>query len=241
MTFEKTLIGGAVLAFLAISPAQSAGLSITYGLSDFDIDYQFTSEGTTQGGSTVDDFEHYNLGLTFDRGAYSFGLNVGGLLEQPADEFARNGSFINTYDTSRVSRSLSVSRPISDKLSLTVGYYSAELTMESDQPGLDDSIATDALYGSVSYSDRLTDTMFYYARLGAQINEADMTVNTDEGPRTPSLDGDGVVMSLGIYYPLENDAGLTFGVEHKDFTYDGDEWRLAESQSLFTIGYNFQF
>ena len=73
------------------------------------------------------------------------------------------------------------------------------------------------------------------------INDADLKVNSNDGVLTASLDGDGVVFGAGIYYPLDDSKGLTFAAEHKDFTYDNAQWDLEESQTLFTIGYNFQF
>ena len=96
-------------------------------------------------------------------------------------------------------------------------------------------------FASLTYADRLTDKLFWFGRFGAQINDADLEVNSNDGLVTASLDGDGIVFGAGIYYPLDATKGLTFASEHKDFTYDGGAWDLEESQTLLTIGYNFRF
>lgn len=115
------------------------------------------------------------------------------------------------------------------------------MTVASDNAGKDDTTDTDAFFVSLTYADKLTDKLFWYGRLGAQLNDAEINVNTDEGPLRSSLDGDGVVFGAGIYYPLDATKGLTFAAEHKDFTYDNAQWELEESQTLLTIGYSFQF
>ena len=131
-----------------------------------------------------------------------------------------------------------------DSLTLSSGYYPAEVAIGSDpedENQADDTIETEALFASLTYSARLNDTMFWYGRVGAQLNQADLTVNANDGLLTATLDGSGYLLGAGIFYPLSDTTGLTFGAEFKEFNYDGGRWDLSEEQTLFTAGYNFQF
>lgn len=242
MLFSKRLIGAQILAAVSFSPAMAADISVSFGQADFEMFYAVTLNDETSRGQTVDDFDYVDLGLSVNRGEYTFGFNISQLLEQEVDEYSGNGQeLIGSYDTKRDSYSFSVTRNISEKVYLAAGYYSASLTVASDIAGKDDTTDTDAFFASLTYADKLTDKLFWYGRLGAQLNDAEIKVNTNDGPLTSSLDGDGVVFGAGIYYPLDATKGLTFAAEHKDFTYDNAQWDLEESQTLFTIGYNFQF
>lgn len=240
MRFSNNFLGCSIIAALAFSPASAANLSASFGQADFEMFYAVTFDGETTRGQTADDFDYVDLGLSIDRGDYTFGFNFSQLLEQEVDEYS-GGSLVGSYDTERDSFSFSVARNISEKLSVAAGYYSATVTVATDTPGLNDTTDTDAFFASLTYADRLTDELFWYGRLGAQLNDADLKVNSNDGVLTASLDGDGVVFGTGIYYPLDDSKGLTFAAEHKDFTYDNAQWDLEESQTLFTIGYNFQF
>jgi hypothetical protein len=241
MRILSCCVGSSVVALLAFQPASAANFSISFGQADFEMFYAATFDGETDRGKTADDFDYIDLGVSVDRGDYRFGFNVSTLLEQEVDEYEYGGDYIDSYDTERNSYSFSVSRNISEKLSTTVGYYSAELTVATNRPGQEDSTETDAFFASLTYADRLTDKLFWFGRFGAQINDADLEVNSNDGLVTASLDGDGIVFGAGIYYPLDATKGLTFASEHKDFTYDGGAWDLEESQTLLTIGYNFRF
>jgi len=234
-------MGGAILAALAFQPASAANVSVSFGQADFEMFYAITVDGELERGQSVDDFDYLDLSISVDRGDYTYGFTASSLLEQQVDEVS--GGVSTPYDTERDSYSFSASRNLSEKLSLTGGYYAAKLAIESDTPGKDDTIETDAFFASLTYADRLTDKLFWYSRFGAQINDADLKVNGSNGIDVYkySLDGDGISFGAGIFYPLDATKGLTFAAEHKDFTYDNNEWDLEESQTLFTIGYNFQF
>lgn len=242
MPVSKRLIGSSLLASLSFSPALAVDVSISFGQADFEMFYAVTLDGQTFRGQSVDDFNHVDLGVSVNRGNYTFGANISQLMEQEVGEYGGDGGqFLGSYDTKRDSFSFSVSRNISEKLYLTAGYYSASLTVSTDTPGDNDTTDTDAFFGSLTYVGKLTEELIWYGRLGAQLNDADLKVNSENGLLTSSLDGDGVVFGLGIYYPLDETRGLTFAAEHKDFTYESAQWDLEESQTLFTIGYNFQF
>jgi len=241
MRISPCLMGGAILAALAFQPASAANVSVSFGQADFEMFYAITVDGELERGQSVDDFDYLDLSISVDRGDYTYGFTASSLLEQQVDEVS--GGVSTPYDTERDSYSFSASRNLSEKLSLTGGYYAAKLAIESDTPGKDDTIETDAFFASLTYADRLTDKLFWYSRFGAQINDADLKVNGSNGIDVYkySLDGDGISFGAGIFYPLDATKGLTFAAEHKDFTYDNNEWDLEESQTLFTIGYNFQF
>lgn len=241
MRISSSLLGCSLLATLAFQPASAANVSLTFGQADFEMFYTFTHEGEIIRGQTIDDFDYVDLGLSIERGDYTYGFNVSSLLKQKVDEYVYGQGVVGAYDTDRESYSFSVARNISEKLSLSAGYYSAELTVATETPGQSDTTETDAFFGSLTYADRLTDKLFWYGRFGAQINDAELTLNTNNGAVVSSLDGDGIVFGAGIYYPLDDTKGLTFAAEHKDFTYDNATWDLEESQTLLTVGYNFQF
>lgn len=243
MLISKRLLGTSLLISLSFSPALAANVSVSFGKADFEMFYAFARDGETARGQTIDEFNYVDLGLSVNRDKYTFGVNVSQLMEQEVSEYGGNGNrFIGFYDTKRDSYSFSVSRNISEKLHFTAGYYSATVTVESDTPGKSDTTDTDAFFGSLTYADRLTDELFWYGRLGAQLNDAELNlVNDEDNFTTASLDGDGVVFGAGIYYPLDEARSLTFAVEQKDFTYDNAQWDLEESQTLLSIGYNFQF
>ena len=241
MRISPCLTGGAILAALAFQPASAANVSVSFGQADFEMFYAITVDGELERGQSVDEFDYLDLSISVDRGDYTYGFTASSLLEQQVDEVS--GGESTPYDTERDSYSFSASRNLSEKLSLTGGYYAAKLAIESDTPGKDDTIETDAFFASLTYADRLTDKLFWYGRFSAQINDADLKVNGNNGIDVYkySLDGDGISFGAGIFYPLDATKGLTFAAEHKDFTYDNNEWDLEESQTLFTIGYNFQF
>jgi len=241
MRISPCLTGGAILAALAFQPASAANVSVSFGQADFEMFYAITVDGNPQRGQSIDDFDYVDLGISVDRGDYTYGFTASSLLEQPVDEVSNGVS--TPYDTERDSYSFSVSRNLSEKLSLTGGYYAAKLAVESDTPGKEDTIETDAFFASLTYADRLTDKLFWYGRFSAQINDGDLKLNKDNGIDVLqfSADGDGTSFGAGIFYPLDATRGLTFAAEHKDFTYDAGLTNLEESQTLFTIGYNFQF
>jgi len=94
----------------------------------------------------------------------------------------------------------------------------------------------------LTFSDQLTDQLFYYSRLGAQINEAELIVYPDDEPiLRQTLDGVAWLFGAGIIYPFTESTSLTFGFEYKDFIYDGGVWDLNEDQTLFTIGSSYSF
>lgn len=243
MLVSKRFLGTSLLISLSFSPAMAANVSVSFGKADFEMFYAVALDDETFRGQTVDDFNYVDLGLSVNRDKYTFGVNVSQLMEKEVSEYGGDGNqFIGSYDTKRDSYSFSVSRNISEKLYFTAGYYSATVTVATDTPGKDDTTDTDAFFGSLTYADKLTDELFWYGRLGAQLNDAELNVGSDEdNSMTASLDGDGIVFGVGIYYPLDDARGLTFAAEQKDFTYDNAQWDLEESQTLFSIGYNFQF
>ena len=236
--FKKIHFTVVLCAGLMFQPANAANVSITTGQADFLLDY--TVDGSD--GSFQDTFEYFNLGFTTRRGDYTFGINLSGLLETTVQEY-----FENTPDgrpfVDRDSISIFIGKPISDKLSLSGGYYTSEVTVsDTEYVGPDDTIETQALFASLTFSDQLTDQLFYYSRLGAQINEAELTVHPDEEPElSQSLDGVAWLFGAGIVYPFTETTSLTFGFEYKDFIYDGGLWDLNEDQTLYTIGYSFGF
>ena len=239
------LLGGLLMSSLLAQSANAVNLTITAGQADFDISYKvaYSDNSGSSSGAFSDNFDYYNVGLSVERGNYTFGVNATGLLEKEVDEYV-NGVFDGKYDTSRSSYAVSVARPISNNLSLSGGYYASEVVIESDPQGQiqgDDTIETQALFASLTYSDRLNDTMSWYSRVGVQINEAELTVNSDSGRLNETLDGSGYLVGAGIFYPLSDTTGLTFGAEFKEFNYDGGRWDLSEDQTLLTAGYNFQF
>ena len=144
-------------------------------------------------------------------------------------------------DVERNSISVFIGKSISDKLSLSGGYYTSEVTVSAANYA-DDTVETQALFASLTFSDQLTDQLFWYSRLGAQINEAELTVHPDGEPEvSQTLDGVAWLFGAGIVYPFTETTSLTFGFEYKDFIYDGGAWDLNEDQTLFTIGYSYDF
>ena len=241
MRIAPCLLGSTFLVALAFQPASAANVSVSFGQADFEMLYEITVDGNSVRGQSIGDFDYVDLGISVDRGDYTYGFTASSLLEQPVDEVSNGVS--TPYDTERDSYSFSVSRNLSEKLSLTGGYYGAKLAVETDTPGKDDTIETDAFFASLTYADRLTDKLFWYGRFSAQINDGDLKLNRANGIDVLqfSADGDGTSFGAGTFYPLDATRGLTFAAEHKDFTYDAAETDLEESQTLFTIGYNFQF
>lgn len=236
--FYKTILSSLILSVSSLQAAHAANVSITAGRADFLLDYTVNgSEGSFQ-----DTFEYYNLGLSTRRGDYTFGVNLSGLLETTVQEYFENTPEGNPT-VERDSISIFIGKPISDKLSLSGGYYTSEVTIsDTKYVGPDDTIETQALFASLTFSDQLTDQLFWYSRLGAQINEAELTVHPDEEPvMSQTLDGVAWLLGAGIVYPLNGSANATFGFEYKDFIYDGGAWDLNEDQTLLTIGYSFSF
>lgn len=245
MRISVKFLGGVLLASFGFQSANAANVTISPGQADFDLSYKvaFRDNSGSSVGSFSDTFDYYNIGLSVDRGGYTFGVNATGLLEKDVAEYV-DGAFDGNYGVDRSSYALSVARRISDSLTLSSGYYTAEVAIGSDSEDenqADDTIETEALFASLTYSARLNDTMFWYGRVGAQLNQADLTVNANDGLLTATLDGSGYLLGAGIFYPLSDTTGLTFGAEFKEFNYDGGRWDLSEEQTLFTAGYNFQF
>ena len=236
--FKKIHFTVVFCAGLMFQPANAANVSITMGQADFLLDYKVNGSN----GSFQDTFDYYNLGLSTQRGDYTFGVNVSGLLETTVQEYYENVPD-GTPDAERNSISVFIGKSISDKLSLSGGYYTSEVTVsDTNYVGPDDTIETQALFASLTFSDQLTDQLFYYSRLGAQINEAELTVHPDEEPVVnQTLDGVAWLFGTGIVYPLNDSTNVTFGFEYKDFIYDGGAWDLNEDQTLFTIGYSYDF
>tara|TARA_B110000971_G_C20024662_1_gene508164 strand:- start:1386 stop:2117 length:732 start_codon:yes stop_codon:yes gene_type:complete len=237
------LLGGLLMSSLLAQSANAVNVSVTAGQADFEMTYALNTDNINAAGKTKDAFNYYNLGVSIDRGEYTYGANLTGLLEQGVSEFDTNsGEYLGEYDASRSSYSLSVARALSENLSVSVGYYSAQFLMAGDVASEDDETNTEALFASLTYSDRLNDKMFWYGRIGAQLNEAEIIVQTkNHGVLSEKLDGDAIVLGAGIVYPLSDTANLIFGLEHKDFNYSGTTWDLSESQTLSTVGYSFQF
>jgi hypothetical protein len=232
--FKPFVLPAAFLAGFVSLPAHAANVSISAGQADVYVAYKNENSGSFEG--TLD---YYNLGFSTRRGGYTFGLNVTGLLEDELKEV--NVGEISFPDAERDSISFSIAKPISDTLSLSGGYYTSELAVH-DLVGAADTIETQALFATLTFSDQLTDRLFWYGRLGAQINEAELTVHPGEDPViSETLDGFAYVVGAGIVYPLEGSKSLTFGTEYKEFNYDGGIWDLDEDQTLFTIGYNYGF
>jgi hypothetical protein len=245
MRIPVKFLGGVLLASFGFQSANAANVTLSSGQADFDFSYKvaFRDNSGSSVGSFSDTFDYYNLGLSVDRGGYTFGVNAAGLLEKDVAEYV-DGTFDGNYGVDRSSYSFSVSKRISDSLTLSSGYYTAEVAVgpgSEDESQDDDTIETEALFASLTYSARLNDTMFWYGRVGAQLNQADLTVNANDGLLTATLDGNAYLLGAGIFYPLSDTTGLTFGAEFKEFNYDGGRWDLSEEQTLFTAGYNFQF
>jgi opacity protein-like surface antigen len=236
--FKKTHLSVVFLAGVMLQPANAANVSITTGQADFLLDY--TVNGSN--GAFQDTFNYYKLGFSTRRGDYTFGLNVSGLLETTVQEYFENTPDGNP-DVERDSISVFIARPISDNLTLSGGFYTSEVKIsDSNFEGPGDSIETEALFASLTFSDQLTDQLFWYGRLGAQINEAELTVHPNEEPiMKETLDGVAWLLGAGVVYPFTGSTSLTFGFEYKDFIYDGGLWDLNEDQTLFTIGYNYGF
>lgn len=124
MLFSKRLIGAQILAAVSFSPAMAANISVAFGQADFEMLYAVTLNDETSRGQTVDDFDYVDLGLSVNRGEYTFGFNISQLLEQEVDEYTGNGQqFIGSYDTKRDSYSFSVTRNLSEKVYLAAGYF----------------------------------------------------------------------------------------------------------------------
>lgn len=236
--FYKTILSTLILSFSSIQAASAASFSVTTGQSDFNLEYKVNNST----GSFEETFNYYNIGLSADRGGYTFGLNFSGLLEDEAQE-TFEGEADEIVDVNRDAISLSVSRPMSDNLFLSGGYYVSEVTV-SDQlnESADDTIETQALFASLTRSGQLTEQLLWFGRFGAQINQAELTVHPNDEPTiSQTLDGYAFLLGAGIVYPLTGTASLTFGAEYKEFIYDGGSWDLDEEQALFTAGYNYRF
>jgi len=237
MSFKKLAIP-LILPISLFQPAHSADVSITTGQADFLLAY--TVNGSE--GSFEETFDYYNLGVSTRRGDYNFGLNISGLLESTVQEYDEGVPDANP-NAERDSISLFIGRPISDKLSLSGGYYTSEVRLSDPSfESADDTIETQALFASLTFSDQLTDQLFWYGRLGAQINEAELTVHPNGEPEiSQTLDGVAWLLGAGIVYPLTGSTSLRFAFEYKDFIYDGGAWDLNEDQTLYTVGYSFGF
>jgi hypothetical protein len=239
--FKPFVLPAAFLAGFVSLPADAANVSISAGQADFDFFYQIASGDETSSGEFANTLDYYDVGLSVDRGAYTFAVNITGLLEKEVQEYFE-GSPDGRLDVERDSLTFSVARSISDNLTLAGGFYASDLSLnDAEYSSPENSVETEALFASLTFANQLTGEWLWYGRVGAQFNQAELNASVEEVMVSDTLDGYGYLFGAGLIYPLNDAASLKFGAEFKEFNYDGGRFDLNEDQTLFTIGYNYGF
>jgi hypothetical protein len=86
MRIAPCLLGSTFLVALAFQPASAANVSVSFGQADFEMLYEITVDGNSVRGQSIGDFDYVDLGISVDRGDYTYGFTASSLLEQPVDE-----------------------------------------------------------------------------------------------------------------------------------------------------------
>lgn len=237
-------------------------LAASLGTSTYNYDFSYPYEDYNGDDSTYQfdeeiDFAYddFTISYTVD-GKNTFTLKLGGLPKET--------NYSANYDESSAERdelSLTFTQKLDGNLSWFTGYYESEAILkqeiEEEILGLEYEfnyktiIDTGGVFGGVTYNDFLNDKWLWYGRAALQLNWANLfdsykweNDNGQEGyePFSRDLTGVAILFGAGLYYPVSDYLGISFGFEQKSYDYDNeteelteDPTTLSESQTTFMI------
>lgn len=254
---------GFFTALLSISPAVSSDYSMSVGFSHYDYGLKITT-------SEVSDFSfdgrQYEVSL--QRATEDYTLSVKHTFSQPVDIAPAEEHLASPYGEalymSQEETSISIQRPISERLNWFAGYYEAQLDGKGHNDG------TDGTYYNISHSwlkssgafiglaaqRPLNDKLVLFGRGAFQIVSADVALANDQqiNPNVSyqtairssayGIEGSASLFGFGIAYPLKTGSAIILSYERKDF--DFEDFNLNTTRSSVdaeweTIGLSISF
>lgn len=213
------------LCFASGMVSANTSLTVSYGSSDYALEYSYPGDGGYTGTAIDDNFTSRDVAIGYKlNNDMKIGVKFGGLAEETweSDFSDFNSEYIASRDEASIYATFKVSG-----IPLTLGYYTSKLKesqVYSDGDSWGGELKNDGIFISGSHAMPLGDRYGAFAKFGFQTSSVKENFSYTSGGEVENYGNDtsgtAWVFGGGMYYVINQGNSITVSIDQKKFSYD---------------------